>query len=137
MPVTSSGRPALPTNQALVVGVMKREWEDCARLLQAVAHPVRLAILAALAEHSRCVKDLNALVPIAQPRLSQPMAALRRSELVDCHVNGTLRCYYILRPALVRRLLRLLCAEHPPQRRDRRSVLREIRRVDQARADSR
>jgi len=115
---------------------MKREWEDCARLLQAVAHPVRLAILTALAEHSRCVKDLNALVPIAQPRLSQHMAALRRAELVDCHVNGALRCYYILRPVLVRRLLRLLCAEHLPQRRDRRSVLREIRRVDQARADS-
>ena len=107
----------------------ERNREECAQLLRAIAHPVRLMILEALAEHSQCVKDLNALVPIAQSRLSQHMAALRKAELVDCHVNGPLRCYYVLRPALIRGLVRLLCEKHQPRRRSRGSVLLELRRT--------
>lgn len=103
---------------------------DDARLaiLRAVGHPVRLQILELLTERSQCVKDLNVLVPVPQPHLSQHMALLRQAELVDCHVNGPLRCYYLLRPAFVRRLLRLLSEDHPPRRRDRDAVLREVRR---------
>ena len=98
-----------------------------ARLLRALAHPVRLMILEALADHSQCVKDLNSLVPIVQPYLSQHMAVLRKAELVDCHAKGALRCYYLLRPALVRRMIRLLRENHPPRRRRRATILGEIR----------
>ena len=120
-------------------GTQKRELdrEECARLLRTIAHPVRLTILEALAERSQCVKDLNALVPIAQSRLSQHMAALRKAELIDCHTNGPLRCYYILRPALIRGVVRLLCERHHARRRSRDAVLREIRRAAKARSDRR
>jgi ArsR family transcriptional regulator len=106
----------------------KELWNDRARLLKVMAHPVRLRILEALSEGSQCVKDLNSLIPIVQPHLSQHMAALRRANLVDCHACGPLRCYYLLRPALVKKLIQLLRHDHSPRPRDRRSILREARR---------
>lgn len=105
---------------------IKRGWTERAQLLRVMAHPVRLMILEALAERSRCVKDLNSLVPIVQAQLSQHMAALRKAELVDCHAKGALRCYYLLRPKLVRGMVRLLREEHRPRPRGRDAVLRGI-----------
>lgn len=103
-------------------------WNDRARLLKVMAHPVRLRILEALSDGSQCVKDLNSLIPIVQPHLSQHMAALRRAKLVDCHASGPLRCYYLLQPTLVKKLIHLLRQEHSPSPRDRRSILREAGR---------
>ena len=109
---------------------------ECVQLLRAMAHPIRLMILEALADRSQCVKDLNSLVPIVQPHLSQHVAALRKAALIDCHAKGALRCYYLLRPALVRRMIRLLRERYPPRLRSRDSVLREIRQAAKARASS-
>lgn len=102
-------------------------WSEQAQWLRAMAHPVRLIILEALCERPRCVKDINSLVPIVQPHLSQHIAALRKAKLIDCHVSGSLRCYYIARPTLVKRLVRLLSQEHPTRLRDCRSIVRKVR----------
>jgi ArsR family transcriptional regulator len=103
-------------------------WKDRAALLSVMAHPVRLSILEALCERPRCVKDINAMVPLSQALLSQHMAALRKAELVASHACGTLRCYYILRPTLVKKLIPLLRREHPPQQRDCRGIIRAAKR---------
>ena len=63
----------------------EEDWGESARMLKVMAHPVRLLILDALASKSLCVMDLNTLIPIPQPHLSQHMAALRKAELVDSH----------------------------------------------------
>ena len=105
----------------------KEDWEEPARMLKVIAHPVRLMILDALARKSLCVMDLNTLIPIPQPYLSQHMAALRKVELVDSHKDGSLRCYYLLRPELVRKAVALLKEKHPIRLRDRASVQREAR----------
>ena len=97
---------------------------------------MRLMILSALCERPQCVKDLNSLVPIVQPHLSQHMAALRKAGLVDCHVCGPLRCYYIVRPTLVKKMLRLLSDDHPIRVRNRDSVLRASRRLEEMPADT-
>ena len=110
----------------------RADLQERAQLLRVMGHPVRLLILEALAEHSQCVKDLNSLAPISQPHLSQHMTMLRKADLVDCHVNGPLRCYYLLRPKLVRSLLRDLAKVEPVRHRDRDSVLREIRRAEKS-----
>jgi len=112
----------------------KRVWSESAQLLRVMAHPVRLMILEALSDRSQCVKELNALVPIVQAHLSQHMAALRKAELVDCHAKGALRCYYLLRPALVKKLIHLLHDKHPPRARSRDAILREIRKAAKAEA---
>jgi ArsR family transcriptional regulator len=111
-------------------------WGDQARLLRVMAHPVRLMILNALCERPQCVKDINSLVPIVQAHLSQHMAALRKVGLVDCHVCGSLRCYYIVRPTLVKKMLRLLSEEHPVRLRSRDAVMRASRRAEAAQADT-
>lgn len=103
-------------------------WEERARLLRAIAHPVRLMILEALCEGPLCVTDLNGLVAIPQPQVSQHMAALRKSGVVACHINGPLRCYYITRPTLVKKLVQLLTADHPVRERDRSAVVRDAER---------
>ena len=101
------------------------DWESQAQMLRAIAHPVRLQILDALRDGPLCVNDVNALVSISQPQLSQHMAALRKLGIVACHINGPLRCYYVSRPTLVKRLLRICAEEHPVVEKDRATVVRE------------
>jgi ArsR family transcriptional regulator len=103
-------------------------WEERARLLRTIAHPVRLMILESLCEGPQCVTDINALIAIPQPHLSQHIAALREAKLIACHVNGSLRCYYILKPTLVKQLVRLVSSEHTERDRDRTTVIREAQR---------
>jgi ArsR family transcriptional regulator len=122
MPAAMAKRP----RSSLVLSSTNRVPQEAqARLLRVIAHPVRLMILQALSGRSRCVKDLNALVSVSQPHLSQHMAALRRAKLVNCHSSGNLRCYYVLQPTLVRGLVRLLSRDHPIRLRDRSQVVGE------------
>ena len=102
-------------------------WEDRAKLLRVMAHPVRLLILEKLCERPHCVKHLNALMDISQPQLSQHMAALRGAKLIACHACGPVRCYYVSRPSLVKQLIGLLQEEHCSVEMDCREI------VDQAR----
>lgn len=111
-------------------------WDDRARLLRIMAHPVRLMILNALCERPQCVKDINSLISIVQPHLSQHIAALRKAGLVDCHVCGALRCYYIVRPTLVKNMLRLLSEDHPIRLRSCDAVVRASRRAEAVQADT-
>jgi len=97
-----------------------------ASLLSIVAHPIRLMILESLLSGVRCVKDLNELIPISQPNLSQHMAALREAGLVEFESRGSLRCYYVIRPSLVEQLLELQPERHPAQLRSRESILSEL-----------
>lgn|GEM_PF-622035 len=103
-------------------------WEQRARLLRTMAHPVRLMILESLCEGPRCVTDINGLIDIPQPHLSQHIAALREARLIERYVNGSLRCYYILKPTLVKQLIRLISGEHSEQERERATVIREAQR---------
>jgi ArsR family transcriptional regulator len=117
---------ARPSKQRTAPSKRQRaHWNEHARLLRVIAHPIRLMILEALSKSSRCVKDLNGLAPVSQPHLSQHMAALRRAKVVQCYSSGTLRCYYILQPTLVQKLLSLLSIQHPVLPRERRQVVRE------------
>ncbi len=82
--------------------------EARARLLKILGHPVRLALLAELVRGPKCVTNIRDLLKVRQPNVSQHLAVLRQAELVDYHEEGNLRCYYILRPALVRDLMRFI-----------------------------
>ena len=115
---------------------METVWNEPARLLRVMAHPARLAILEALCERPRCVKDINSLLSMAQPHLSQHMAALRKAKLVASHVCGALRCYYVLQPTLVKEMIRLLSQQHTLQLRTRDSVMRESRQAGHSRGVS-
>ena len=124
-----SSRTVVPTTAkkgSLPDSVRESFWNDRARLLGVMAHPVRLAILEILCEEPRCVKHINALVPLGQSHLSQHLSALRKADLVASLACGALRCYYVLRPTLVEELICLLRREHPRQGRDCSSIMRGL-----------
>lgn len=104
-------------------------FRGLASLLSTVAHPVRLLVLEHLLGGVKCVKELNELIPVSQPNLSQHMGALREAGLVDCQSNGPLRCYYVVRRSLVKHLLASNPERHPRRPRSRASVLEELRKT--------
>lgn len=81
--------------------------------LRAFAHPTRLAILEELSKGPKCVTDLEDLLPVRQANLSQHLALLRYTQLVDFAQDGQTRCYYLARPRLVLNLLAILARDEP------------------------
>lgn len=104
-------------------------WADRSRLLRVMAHPMRLMILDRLCQGPCCVAEVNQCIDLPQPQLSQHIAALRKAELIACHTNGPLRCYYVIRPTLVKKLIHLLSQDHPIRQRDRAVVVREAQKA--------
>jgi ArsR family transcriptional regulator len=87
-------------------------------LLRQLAHPVRLQILEELIAGAKCVTDIQTLLEIPQPNVSQHLLVLRRNRIVDFYEDGQLRCYYLLRPSLAEELLRFLSCEYPTVERN-------------------
>ena len=90
-----------------------RQWRDAADQLRLLGHPARLALLDELAKAPKCVTDIQDLLEVRQANVSQHLAMLRQAKIVDFHEDGNVRCYYILRPGLVRDLMRFLGREYP------------------------
>jgi len=90
-----------------------RQWRESADLLRLLGHPVRLSLLEELAKAPKCVTDIQDLLEVRQANVSQHLSVLRQAKIVDYHEDGNQRCYYILRPGLVRDLMRFIQREHP------------------------
>jgi DNA-binding transcriptional ArsR family regulator len=82
-----------------------RSADDLARRCRALAHPLRLEILLALARDPECrCGDIVERMPRAQSTISQHLKILRQAGLVAASVRGPRRCYCLSPEAL--RLLR-------------------------------
>lgn len=103
------------------------EW---AELLKAFAHPTRLQILDELRRGTRCVTDMEEILPVTQVNISQHLTVLRNARLVDFAQDGAVRCYYASRPKLVDGVLTLLAADHPVIRRTKEQIDREKARAE-------
>ena len=101
-----------------------QRWGKSANLLRMLGHPVRLALIEELSKAPKCVTDIQDLLDVRQANVSQHLAVLREAEIVACHEDGNLRCYYVLRPSLVRDLMRCLGREHPCKPRSATQVHR-------------
>jgi ArsR family transcriptional regulator len=112
-----------------------------AELIKAFAHPTRLLILSELLSGPKCVTDMEDLLPARQANISQHLAVLRFAKLVDYAQDGTLRCYYLARPRLVKSLLDLVARDHPVVKRTAEEIKAEkelaARTVASAAASSR
>ncbi|MBF7730048.1 ArsR/SmtB family transcription factor [Pseudomonas sp. N040] len=85
---------------------------DAGQLLKALANPDRLLLLCQLAQGERSVGELEALLGILQPTLSQQLAVLRREGLVDTRREGKQIFYRISSPqalAVINTLYQLFC----------------------------
>ena len=102
--------------------------QTAAELLKACSHPTRLAILEELLSGPKCVTDMEDLLPARQANISQHLAVLRYSRLVDFAQDGALRCYYLSRPKLVQDLLALVRREEPVLKRSPAEIKAEKER---------
>ncbi|MDW7643798.1 MAG: metalloregulator ArsR/SmtB family transcription factor [Desulfuromonadales bacterium] len=93
-----------------------KKANDGAATLKALAHPTRLQIVAELLQGTKCVNDIQDLLPASQANISQHLTVLRHAKLVDFTQKGAQRCYFICRPELAAGILKLLGeeAENPP-----------------------
>ena len=77
-----------------------------ARLMSALAHPARLALVAALRTDEACACHLAALLRHPRPYVSQQLAILRQAGLITGRRDGTY-IYYRLRDYAVLAMLDL------------------------------
>ena len=108
--------------------MMEPDLRAKAALFRVLGHPVRLSILLELTAGPKCVTDIQELVRIQQANVSQHLAVLRHERIVDFHEEGKLRCYYIVRPSLVRTVLRLIRGDFPVVERSKQAVRQASRR---------
>lgn len=77
------------------------------QLLKALANPDRLLVLCQLVEGERSVGELERLLGIVQPTLSQQLAVLRREGLVETRRDGK-QVYYRIASAAALAILETL-----------------------------
>ncbi len=91
---------------------MKHSITGNIEILKVSAHPVRVAILDELSKGVKCVSDFEEFLEISQPNISQHLAALRHTGIIDFFVDGRLRCYFLKNP-LILDLLEILKKTYP------------------------
>lgn len=87
--------------------------------LKALANQDRLLLLCQLSQGEKCVSDLEALLDIRQPTLSQQLGVLRNEGFVSTRREGK-RIYYAVSDAKVLALLQTLYEHYCPQMDERK-----------------
>ncbi|OGU13540.1 MAG: transcriptional regulator [Geobacteraceae bacterium GWC2_53_11] len=96
-----------------------------ADVLKALAHPTRLQIVIELLKGTKCVTDIQDILPASQSNISQHLTVLRNARLVDFAQDGSQRCYYVSRPKLVSTVIGLLTEGEPAMRKSKGDLDRE------------
>ncbi|MEE3157448.1 MAG: metalloregulator ArsR/SmtB family transcription factor [Pseudomonadota bacterium] len=96
---------------------LRSSADQAHQLLKALANRDRLLLLCQLVDCERNVGELEELLGIVQPTLSQQLAVLRREGLVDTRREGK-QVYYSVASrealAILHTLYGLFCAEETP-----------------------
>lgn len=98
------------------------EW---AELLKALAHPTRLQIVAELLKGTKCVSDIQEILPASQANISQHLTVLRNAGIVNFAQDGSLRCYFVSRPKLVAAILSQLAEGEQVMRKTKEELEQE------------
>lgn len=93
-----------------------------ADLLKALAHPTRLQIVMELLKGTKCVNDIQEILPASQANISQHLTVLRHAGLVDFAQDGAQRCYYVSRPRFASAVIALLEENEPAIRKTREDI---------------
>jgi DNA-binding transcriptional ArsR family regulator len=95
------------TAKAKALSEMEDGAERAAEFLKALANRHRLIVLCLLAERERTVSELEEILGIRQPTLSQQLARLRAENLVETRRDGK-HIYYSLASDETRGVIELL-----------------------------
>lgn len=93
---------------------MRRAAAEACALLKTLGNPDRLLLLCQLAQGEFCVGELESLVGIRQPTLSQQLGVLRDEGMVKTRREGKRICYSIASDealAVMQVLHELFCAK--------------------------
>lgn len=72
---------------------LAEDYEKLAAAFGALAHPLRLGLIANILEGRLCVQDLGEALDRSQPNISQHLAVLRERGLITPERNGKRVCY--------------------------------------------
>ena len=100
--------------EKLDIEAMRFAAANASILLKALANPDRLLLLCQLSQGEHCVGDLEALLGIVQPTLSQQLGVLRAEGLVSTRRQGKNIYYSVADPAALE-VLALLYRLYCPQ----------------------
>jgi DNA-binding transcriptional ArsR family regulator len=98
-----------------------------AQFFRALAHPTRIRLLEILVRGGQTVQELQALLALDQPIVSQQLAVLRNQGIVAAQKEG-LSVRYALRDPLVGALLETARRIFDNRLGDTQGLLRELRR---------
>jgi len=94
-------------------------------MLKALAHPTRLQIVAELLNGTKCVTDIQEILPASQANISQHLTVLRHAGIVNFAQDGSQRCYYVSRPKLASSVIALLAEGEPVMCKSKSDIDRE------------
>ncbi len=95
---------------------MRAAAGQACRLMKALSNPDRLLLLCQLAQGEKCVSELETMVGIGQPTLSQQLGVLRTEDMVRTRREGKNIYYSIASPrtlAVMQTLYAQFCAAQP------------------------
>jgi len=93
---------------------MRLAAKDAAAVLRSLSHPDRLLLLCQLSQGERSVGELEEMLGIQQPNLSQQLGVLRSEGLVDTRRDGK-RMFYSVKDPKALQLLSTLYELYCPK----------------------
>jgi DNA-binding transcriptional ArsR family regulator len=104
--------PASPLAADIDIDTMLEHAREAAEFLKALSHEARLVILCLLVDGEKSVTELEQMLRLRQPAVSQQLARLRADNLVDTRRDGKSVYYSLARPEVrevVEALQRAFC----------------------------
>ena len=111
-------RSALAKSRDLDIDIMIENAQGACEFLKALSHEARLVILCLLVEGEKSVAEIEQILSLRQPAVSQQLARLRADNLVETRRDGK-NIYYTLARPEVREIIEALHAAFCRPRRSR------------------
>jgi DNA-binding transcriptional ArsR family regulator len=97
-PRAVTGRKASGSNDDMDIDAMIANAAEASDFLKALSHEGRLVILCLLSEGERSVSEIEQMLDLRQPVVSQQLARLRADNLVEPRRDGKNVYYSLARP---------------------------------------
>ncbi|TCT10111.1 ArsR/SmtB family transcription factor [Paralcaligenes ureilyticus] len=98
--------------------VMRNSADAACRLMKVLSNPDRLLLLCQMTQGEKCVSELESLVGIEQPTLSQQLGVLRAEGLVATRREGK-NIYYRISSTPTRAIMEVLYAQFCNRQKER------------------
>jgi DNA-binding transcriptional ArsR family regulator len=108
--------PTLAKSRALDIDMMITNAQEASEFLKALSHEARLVILCLLVEGEKSVTEIEQMLSLRQPAVSQQLARLRAENLVETRRDGKNIYYSLARPEVRDIIMALHAAFCRPRR---------------------